>query len=123
MNVIEKILAKASGHKEVRPGDVVVAVENGILSLSLGGTTLFSSDLNGRISHIIVEQGLLSVRFPEGCTGTATFRLGPAMSMRFLVARLDGSNIVTHLEDGCQVITLSGGEAGSRLDCYLTPLT
>ena len=25
MNVIEKILAKASGNKEVRPGDVVVA--------------------------------------------------------------------------------------------------
>ena len=102
-------------------GDVVVTVEAGTLTLSARDSMLFSTDHRGRISQIVVERGLLSVRFPEGCPGSASFRLGPAMAVRLVSARLDGHEIATVLDDGCRVMDLSGAGAGARLDFHLTP--
>jgi putative isomerase len=83
---------------------------------------LFSTDYRGRISQIVVERGLLSVRFPEGCPGSASFRLGPDMAARLVPARLDGQEVATVLDDGCCVVDLSGAGAGARLDFHLTPV-
>lgn len=102
-------------------GDVVVTVEAGTLTLSARGAVLFSTDYRGRISQIVVERGLLSVRFPEGCSGSASFRLGPDMAARLVSARLDGQEIATVPDDGCRVVDISGAGAGARLDFHLTP--
>lgn len=102
-------------------GDVVVTVEAGTLTLSAKGAALFSTDYRGRISQIVVERGLLSVRFPEGCSGSASFRLGPDMAALLVSARLDGAEVATVLDDGCRVADISGAGAGARLDFHLTP--
>jgi putative isomerase len=102
-------------------GDLVVSVENGLLTLSGAGVLLFSTDLRGRLRHIVIERGLLSIRFPDGCPGTAFFRLGPEMSARLVAARLDGREMATTLENGRRRIAMTGIGPDARLDCHLVP--
>ena len=102
-------------------GDVMVTVERGVLTLSSGGAPLFSTDCKGRISNIVTEQGLLSLRFREGCSGGATFQLGQEMSARLVVARLNGKEVATSLEGGRRIIDLAGAGVSARLDCHLAP--
>ena len=56
MNMVEKILAKASGKKEVKPGDVVVANVD----------TLLLHDLSGYITANVFENEVKKeMRYPE----------------------------------------------------------
>jgi putative isomerase len=102
-------------------GDVLVVVEHGVLTLSNASGTLFSTDAKGRISHMILERGLLSLQLPKSLIGNVTFRLGPGMSARFIAARLDGREAPSTLEEGCRILDLTGSGAGARLDCLLSP--
>jgi putative isomerase len=102
-------------------GDVTVTVQQGVLTLSSGGAPLFSTDCKGRISHIVLEQGLLSLRIREGGSRGGAFQLGPELSGRLVVARLDGKQIATALEGGRRIIDLAGAGVGARLDCHLAP--
>lgn len=101
-------------------GDVTVVIENGTLTLSGWNTMLFSTDLKGRLSHLVIERGLLSVRFPDGCPVGSKFRIGPDMSARLFAARLDGQDVKTETENGCCAIRLPEIAAGARLDLHLS---
>ncbi len=102
-------------------GDVLVEVEQGVLTLSNASGVLFSTDVKGRLCHIIVEQGLFSFQLANRPVDAPTVRLGPEMCARFVAARLDGREVATRVEGGCRVIDLASARAGARLDCHLSP--
>lgn len=102
-------------------GDVTVRVEDGVLTLAKGDGPIFSSDVRGRLSEILVEDGLVSVRLTDGCAGKGVFRLGPSPSGRLVSARLDGVEVPTSLAEDRRTVDLGGVAAGARLDCHLTP--
>jgi putative isomerase len=102
-------------------GEVTLTVDEGLLTLARGGTPLLATDLRGRLSHLVIESGLLSMVLTDGCAGRGFVRLGPALSGRIVSARLDGAEVPTRLADGCRLVDLAGVAAGVRLDVHLAP--
>ena len=109
------------GPIESPAGVVSVEVADGVLSLfGADGAPLFTTTYRGRLSHITIEAGLLSVTFAGAC-GPVAFRLGASASARLVAARLSGQALETRLEAGCHRADVRGVEAGARLDWHLAP--
>ncbi|MBB3771289.1 putative isomerase [Angulomicrobium tetraedrale] len=104
-------------------GAVTVAVTDGALTLSGPEGALFTTNLTGRLTHIIVERGLLSLTLPARIAAGTWLRLGEGPSARFLIARCGGQEVATRIEQGCRVIDLTGLPPGDRLDCHFEPRT
>ncbi|KQT54279.1 glycoside hydrolase family 37 [Aureimonas sp. Leaf454] len=103
-------------------GAVVVEIDDaGAVKVENGSGLLFRTTLRGRLRHIRIERGLVSVTFAEGCRGSAVFTLGVEASRRFVVARLDAVALVTQIRDGCVEVDLDDVEPGARLDVHLAP--
>lgn len=119
-------LAKSGEDVQIGPlaspaGPVRVTVAAGTLTLTGPEGELFSTDLDGRLTRLVVERGLVSLTLPGGGQTGRVLRLGPALSARFLTARAGGAEIAARLEQGRRVFPLDGVAPGTRLDLYLEP--
>ncbi|WP_182086250.1 trehalase family glycosidase [Aureimonas sp. ME7] len=109
------------GPIESPAGPVVVEVAEGELALrGADGEPLFATTYRGRLTHVVVSEGLVSATFADGAADIA-FRLGAQASERLAAVRLDGRPLETRLVDGCHDAELPGIEAGARLDWHLAP--
>ena len=102
-------------------GLVTLTVQDGVLELARGQERLFATTVPGRLRQLRVEPGIVSATLAEECRGPAWFRLGPALSRRFVVARLGNCEIASREHEGCRWVDIAGAEAGDRLDCHLAP--
>lgn len=102
-------------------GLVTLTVQDGVLELVRGQEPLFATSVSGRLTHLRVEPGLVSATLAEGCRAPALFRLGPALSRRFVVARLGNREVASREYEGCRWVDLAAIEAGARLDFHLAP--
>ncbi|MFV0490634.1 MAG: MGH1-like glycoside hydrolase domain-containing protein [Pseudorhodobacter sp.] len=101
-------------------GEIIIEVRDGTLTLHRADEALFSTDIDGALQHLVLEDGLCSFR-PSQRGGKAVFRLGKEMTARLTQLRIDGCPVEPRIEEGCAIVDLAGLSAGIRVDFHLAP--
>lgn len=102
-------------------GSVTLTVADGLLRLRSRDVELFSTNHRGRIRHVIVERGLLSMTLADDASNAARLGLGPDIAARLVALRIDGLEAGMRIANGAGAIDLSGLTSGTRIDCHLSP--
>ncbi|MBC8129548.1 MAG: glycoside hydrolase family 37, partial [Rhizobiaceae bacterium] len=102
-------------------GFVTLHSEGGTLTLRRGEDTLFETDYRGRLTHLVIERGLISVTFADKPEPGATFRIGASIAERLALARISGRRIELKPSGDLRGVDLSEDEGGARLDLHLAP--